>query len=525
IAAGIDSWSLMHSAGSAAANFILQEFPETLPNGAVVYAGTGNNGGDAYVVASLLREAGVDVIVHAVGAPKTDDAKRAAELLRLTRAKSVGEPTRAPNNVLGNQGQVVMKPQIIVDGILGTGQRGELRDAEHAAARAINSAAQKGDVVVALDLPTGLNATTGEIAGDAVRADITVSFGTMKRAHVLQRGQVGEVVVFDIGLGDHAEKNDGAWLLAEPRMLAPMVPQISWNSHKGKRGRIAIVGGDHGMAGAIVLAARAALRSGAGLVYAYVAKDSVLPLQIAVPQAVAREWSESPRDVHAAAIGPGFGRSTKSNRRLDAVLSATHGVPSVLDADALTLIAQGAENADADLDEIIEPASPSAHAISRLSAIAANRPVVCTPHVGEFARLIGEAVAETLEGRVEQAQQFATRTGACILLKGTPTVVVSPNEALPIIVARGTPVLATGGSGDLLTGIIVALLGHGASPRDAAAIGAWVHGRAAELATGRDGSVRGVTLDEVLVAMPAAWSELSAGTTLPAPILAQLPAL
>lgn len=524
IAAGVDGWALMYAAGSAAADFILRNFSERLQNGVAVYAGAGNNGGDAYVVASILKNAGVAVTLHAIGAPKTDDAKRAAQLLHHTRPSGSTNAVSG-HAVHGKTATIAANAGIIVDGILGSGQRGELRDAARSAAREINSAAKSGAIIVSLDLPTGLNATTGEIATDAVHAHYTLSFGTMKRAHVLQRSRVGEVTVFDIGLGEHADKNDGAWLFAEPSMLTPLVPEISWDSHKGTRGRIAIAGGARGMAGAIVLASRAALRSGAGLVYAHVAKDSVLPLQIGVPQAVAREWTITPNNVHAVAIGPGLGRTRSSNRVLDTMLNATVGIPTVLDADALTLIAGGDEHADTDLDEVIEPRTHGALAVSRLRAVALNRSIVITPHVGEFARLIGDPVADSLQGRIAQAQELSARTGVCILLKGSPTVILSPDHSTPIIVARGTPVLATGGSGDLLTGIIGALLGQGASPRNAAAIGAWIHGRAAELATAREGSVRGVTLEEVLVAMPAAWSELSNATPPSGPILAQLPAL
>ena len=527
IAAGVDGYALMHAAGAAAADFIIEKFADTLQNGVIVYAGAGNNGGDAYIVAALLQGAGITVALTEIGAPGTNSAKRAAALFYTATENSSDAVV-----IRLHYSQKQPRPQhrcVIVDGILGTGQHGELRDAERQGALAINRArSQNGAIVVALDLPTGVNATTGEIATDAVRADCTLSFGTMKRAHVLRRDYVGHVVVLDIGLGHHADKDDGAWLLADPQLLSPLLPAIAWDSHKGRRGRVAIVGGAEGMAGAIVLASRAALRSGAGLVYAHVAKHSVLPLQIAVPQVVAREWTELPVDIHAAAIGPGFGRSEYSRRRLDDVLRATAGVPTVLDADALTLLATtgaAAGATDTELDEAIEPQRPGVTGISRLRAIAKDRAVVCTPHAGEFATLIGEAAAGSLHGRVVQAQHFSANTGVTLLLKGTPTVIVSPERLPALVVARGTAVLATGGSGDLLTGIIGALLAQGAPPRVAAAVGAWIHGRAAEIATVQNGSVRGVTLDEVLVAMPAAWSELAGAEPLSGFTLAQLPAL
>ena len=189
------------------------------------------------------------------------------------------------------------------------------------------------------------------------------------------------------------------------------------------------------------------------------------------------------------------------------VLEATDDVPTVLDADALTLLATHA-NAD-DLDENLTDLSDAKTTVARLDRVASSRGVVCTPHVGEFEKLIDAKVASTIEGRIAQAMQFAAATGAVILLKGTPTIVVSPNESQPIIIPRGTAVLATGGSGDVLTGLITTLLGQGASPRNAAVVGAWVHGRAAELATLQAQTIRGLTLDAVLASLVDVWRELS----------------
>jgi NAD(P)H-hydrate epimerase len=241
------------------------------------------------------------------------------------------------------------------------------------------------------------------------------------------------------------------------------------------------------MAGAIVLAAEAAIRSGVGLVHTHVHADSVLTLQISVPQAITHVWEEAATTIQAMAIGPGFGRTIESMRVMESQLRELPDIPLVLDADVLTIIGSD---------------------VKRLKKLCSRHQVVCTPHEGEFARLLGAGAARSLDGRVQQAMELANATGATVLLKGTPNVVVSPDSAQVIIVPRGTPVLATGGSGDMLTGVIGALLAQGAAPAHAATVGAWVHGRAAEIATELAGTVRGVTLHDVLRAMPAAWREV-----------------
>lgn len=503
IASGIDSWSLMYAAGTAAAQVIASIATSVEAPLVWVVAGTGNNGGDAYVVAAELLANDFTVVLGEIGEPRSVDAKRARELYREARAHAGPPPDVTSNDDTARF--------VVVDGLLGTGQKGALRELEQQYAAHINRFRGDRNIVVALDLPTGVNATTGEIVEDAVRADYTLAFGTMKRAHVLQREQCGEIMVLDIGLGEFADRDDTAWTLADATSLALDVPDISWNSHKGTRGRMAIVGGSNGMAGAVILSAQAALHSGAGLVHAHVHEQSVLALQITVPQAITHAWfdvsaRESLGQMHAIAIGPGFGRSDESSQLLRELLGNLPAVPVVLDADALTLLGNNA---------------------NELRVLCANRDVVCTPHIGEFARLLGKAAADSLAERVVQAHELADDIGATILLKGTPTIVVAPNDETTTVIARGTPALATGGSGDMLTGMIGTLMAQGVHGADAAAIAAYVHGRAAELATTTVGTVRGVTLQEVMQSLAPVWSELTPAALQATPdqalVLAQLP--
>ncbi|MEO7996695.1 MAG: NAD(P)H-hydrate dehydratase [Gemmatimonadaceae bacterium] len=504
IASGIDSWTLMHAAGQAAAQFVAELATRVEASVISVLAGSGNNGGDAYVVAAELLHNDFTVVLYATGEPRTEDAKRARDLYQTAR-----DAAGPSVDFVASEDDVRF---VLVDGVLGTGQTGELREPEREVTDRIARFRAFGGLVVALDIPTGVNATTGDIAEGAVQADYTLAFGTMKRAHVLQRGQCGEVTVLDIGLGEFADKDDGAWELGDAQELAPLVPEIRWNAHKGTRGRLAIVGGNEGMAGAVVLASQAALHSGVGLVHAHVHGASALALQISVPQAITHAWSDSGANeslaaMHAIAVGPGLGRSVQSSKTLSDLIAALPNVPLVLDADALTLL--GAD-------------------VEQLRALCEHREVVCTPHVGEFARLIGKPAHETLEGRIAQAHELSDAMGATILLKGTPTIIVAPHETTTTVVARGTPVLATGGSGDMLTGIVGTLLAQGVNGADAAAIGAYVHGRAAEIATENAGSIRGVTLQEVMASLAAAWREFSISklsSTDSEIVLTQLPAL
>lgn len=495
----------MLRAGTAAAAYILRRFPDRLARGVALFAGRGNNGGDAYVVAAQLARAGVVVRVHAAAPPRTDDALRAHAL--AAPALIAGAPS-------GHEA-------LVVDGLLGTGHVGALRENVAAACRMLQFARDRRAPVVALDVPTGLDAGSGEIADGSVAADVTLCFGTLKRGLLVQRAHAGRIVVVDIGLRQHVRLADRAWTLADDHMVAGALPPIAWNAHKGTRGALALVGGTSGMAGAMVLATRGALAAGAGLAKAWVEGDGVSVLQHNVPQAIALDWSDDESNERgwgdALAVGPGLGRSARSSAMLRRTLARYATRSIVLDADALTLAAHDTAGADAN--------GADAAAADVIAAwCSAARDVVCTPHPGEFARLLGRAVTESLDERGEALSQFAVRARATVLLKGTPTLVCTPDGAAPMVVARGTALLATGGSGDLLTGIIGALLAAGMPARDAALLGATAHGLAAEIATERAGGVRGATLESVLAAMPDAWRTMHAPATLHQDILCELPA-
>jgi NAD(P)H-hydrate epimerase len=486
----------MQAAGRHAAAELLRHAGERANAGVEIYAGGGNNGGDAWVVAAELAARGVPVRVHEVEPPRTDDARAekaaATEVLRRASTADAMRRTVPPEG----------KPGVIVDGLLGIGARGAPRGDIAVACAAIDSARRGGAFVVALDVPSGLDAATGAHAG-APRADLTVTFGTIKRGHLLARDCCGGIVVVDIGLGDHANLDDGAPRLADAAFVREVVPRISADAHKGARKKVAIVGGERGMTGAVLLAARAALRSGVGLVKLVVAPDSVDIVQRSLPEALAAAWPQTDDAAveiggwaDAVLVGPGLGRGHAARSLAERMLRNTR-LPVVIDADAINAFGG-------------EPAT--------VKALIGERAALLTPHPLEFARLTGADASSVNAQRFDVAALLAAATGAAVLLKGVPTVVAAPDGRL-VVSASGTPVLGQGGSGDMLAGIAVTLIAQCGNPLHAGAAAAWVHGRAAELAA-PDGAIRGVTLDDVLASLREAWKCES--TPRPSYVLAEL---
>ncbi|MBY0492312.1 MAG: NAD(P)H-hydrate dehydratase [Gemmatimonadaceae bacterium] len=500
ITGGTDSFALMQQAASTAAAAIIRHAGNTLAHGVAVFAGRGNNGGDAYLVAAQLARYGVTVRLHAAGVPTTPDAQRAARLA-------------APFLTFG---EITGHERVVVDGILGTGHQGALRDQAAAACARVQLLRDAGARVMALDIPSGVNASTGEVADGAVTADCTIAFGTLKRAHLFGRDRMGLLVLTDIGLGPYAkcpgDEDDGAWRWAAREQLGALLPPLAWDTHKGRRGRVGLVGGDAGMAGAIVLATRAALAAGAGLAHAIVHEASVPALQTLVPQAITHRWppllatrkhdvvdpsGDAPR-YDAVAVGPGLGRTRESQQLVERLLQVHRGIALVLDADALWLAADAAQALGTDAASLIRHWTRDARA------------VVCTPHPGEFARLLGRALPDSWDDRAALLAEFSVRSNTTVLLKGTPTLVAHQREPLTAV-PYGTPLLATGGSGDCLTGVIATFLAQGVMARDAAVLGAAVHGLAAERATWDAlGTVRGLSLDDWRAQLPPVFADLAA---------------
>jgi hydroxyethylthiazole kinase-like uncharacterized protein yjeF len=496
---GTASRVLMRRAGTAAAQEISRRYSERLRNGAVVFTGPGNNGGDGWVVAGTLARSGVEVTV--------------VEVAKATPAKSpdaVAEREAAIDSVkVANS--VDDGPAVVIDALLGTGFEGEPRGKIGVAISTINELHTRGALVAALDVPSGLDATTGQHSSCIV-ADVTLSFGAAKRGLLLARDCCGEIAVLDIGLDDPSATaqtksgNAGTPLpiLVDGEWVRSRIPPIRFDAHKGMKKHLAVIGGGKGMPGSVVLASRAALRSGIGLVRVLVAPENVSPVLAAVPSALISEWPSSENQISAeiskwadaVVIGPGLGKSKDTRALVERILRNSK-IPALLDADALNVFEGDAKS---------------------LAALLEGRSALITPHVAEFARLAGIDVQLVIANRFDIGLDLARELGATVLLKGSPTVIFGPGGERYAI-ARGTAALGTGGSGDLLDGIAGTMLAQTQSAPVAGCCAAWVHGRAAELCE----YVRGTTLEDVLYALPRAWNELEPSPE--PPVLAQLPAV
>ena len=501
---GTPSRVLMQRAGTAAAGVISRRYAERLKSGAVVFTGGGNNGGDGWVVAGVLARSGVAVKVVEVAQPAAKSPDAVAEREAAFAAVDPADSASAD-------------APVIVDALLGTGFEGQPRGGIAEAIARINELRTQGSRVAALDVPSGLDATTGHHSA-CVIADLTLSFGGIKRGTLLARDCCGEIVALDIGLDigldlppakPSKKKVRGATLAALPMLVddewaESRIPLIRYDAHKGTRKHLAIVGGGKGMPGAVVLASRAALRSGIGLVRTLVAPANVTAVLTSAPSALNSEWPSSAIQIkaeisswaNAAVIGPGLGKSGDTRDLVEKILRDSK-IPVLLDADALNVF-------DGD--------------VKSLAALLSGRGALITPHVAEFARLAGMDAQEVLANRFDVGLELAHTLGATVLLKGSPTVIFTP-EGERYVVARGTAALGTGGSGDLLAGIAGTLLAQTGDATAAACCAAWVHGRAAEFCE----YVRGTTLEDVLFALPRAWNE-SAPRPEP-PVLAELPAV
>ncbi len=459
----------MWGGGWAGGEGFVREFPARLDRGALVVAGAGNNGGDGWVVARALHAAGAPVWVTGLD-PKTDDAIDNRALARMDGVRETGRDEPWP------------AAAVAVDALLGTGAAGPARGDVLALAQRLVA---YGAPIAAVDGPTGLDLSSGEAHGP-VRADLSITFGGPRRGHLLAREWCGKIVVVDIGL----PPPDPVWpLLVTDRWAGARLPKLSPTMHKGDRGRVTVVGGNNGMTGAALHAARAALAAGAGLVKLVAAKATIAAARASLPDVLTIESALGPElepDVgealewaDALVIGPGLGREPARGQFLKAALGC-RAVPTVIDADALTLF-QGPL-----------PAPPP------------DRPVVLTPHLGEFRAHFGDQLAdEAANDRWAATVKAAQKTKGTVLLKGVPTVIADLRGPIHVV-ASGNPGLATGGSGDLLAGFVGAFLARGSVGPEAAALGAHALGRAAEHGA-RQWSARSLRPADVLAALPDIW--------------------
>ena len=443
----------------------------------VLLVGSGDNGGDALHAGARLARRGARVEALLLVPDKAHGGGLAA--LHAAGGRVAAAGPEADGAVLA----VLDGADLVLDGVVGIGGRGGLRPA---AAAAVRRAEASGAQIVAVDVPSGVDASSGAVEGGCVRADLTVTFGALKIGLLVDPGAscAGVVELVDIGLDP--ELPDAALTALEPSDVAALLPRADNESDKYRRGVLGIVAGSRSYTGAAVLACGGALRTGVGMVRFVGDAHPAEIVRQRWPEAVVTEVP--PGDgkavlgagrVQAWAIGPGIGTDQPARDRLAAGLSAD--VPVVVDADGLTVLSR-------------EPGLLDTRAV----------PTLLTPHAGELARLLGADRADIESRRLDHVRRAAAELGATVLLKGSTTLIADPRGEVRVN-RTGTPALATAGSGDVLTGACGALLAAGLGPLDAASVAAYLHGQAARLAAGGGATI---TASDVVAALPAATRRL-----------------
>lgn len=480
IAGGTPGIVLMERAAARVAGEIggvLGRRPE-LAADVVVLAGMGNNGGDGFEVARLLaapRSRG-RLTVLLVGDPARLTSDAATTFGRLEPAGIPVRQVRVPADL-----EPLRRATLAVDALFGTGLTRPVADGslEEAAVRL----ASRAPFVVAVDLPSGLMGSEPGIPGSHVVADLTVTFGHPKIAHVRlpAAGECGRLVVAPIGLRGEDGTAEGSGPDGVTAVdVRRVIPRRAPDGHKGVYGTLGVIGGSVGMAGAPALAARAAFRCGAGKVVVLTPDAVRAIVHVLCPEATTAAREAGYGSFQALAVGPGLGTTGESERDLlDALAS---NLPVIFDADALNLAA------------------------GRPELFRRPAPTVLTPHPGEAARLLGVSTGEIGRDRRQAAVDLACRAGAVVVLKGFRSIVATPGGVVSIVLA-GNPGMATGGSGDVLTGAVGAFLARGLGPREAACAGAFLHGLAGDLG----GEVKGeesLTAADLIDYLPEAFLTL-----------------
>jgi NAD(P)H-hydrate epimerase len=509
--AGIPVAVLMGRAGAAVAAAGRELAGGVSGRRVVALAGKGHNGGDALEALARLarRGAGAEALLTHAPEELGEEERRCVRLV-----EAAGGRVRLFDPELA--GRLLDGADLAIDGLLGTGASGAPRGAAAAAIRAIGAARTP---VVAVDIPSGVDGASGAVAGEAVDADVTVTFQAAKPGHLQPpgSGRVGRLVVADIGL----PIGDSPWGVSEAADLVGLVPVPHGELHKRSRGVLLAIGGSSGMAGAPTLMGMAARRAGAGLLVLAVPASVASRVGAAVPEALTVALPEADGGItpdavdacarwldeaSALALGPGLGRSAATGEAVRDLLGRYPG-PAVVDADGLFALGHGGGSGGLKGEAGTRAAGPSGSPPANQGLLAGRKgATLLTPHEGEFARLAPDA-----EGtRLHRAADRAAAWGATVLLKGNNTVIAEPDGRVAVN-PTGVPVLASGGTGDVLTGLTGALLAQGLSAFDAARLGAWVHGRAGALATG-DLSPLSVGAGDVAGHLPAAFVELLATT-------------
>jgi hydroxyethylthiazole kinase-like uncharacterized protein yjeF len=452
----------------------------------VVLAGRGDNGGDALYAGARLARRGAAVTAVAAGSRVHPGGTAALRQAGGRVTDDTGDAAAA----------LIDAAALIVDGLLGIGGRGGLRDPFAGLAAAAERARQAGATVVAVDLPSGIDADTGAVDGPAVRADVTVTFGALKPGLLIDpgAGHAGTVELVAIGLRPYL-KDEPAARAPQSDDIRELLPRPGADSDKYRRGVLGLLAGSDRFTGAVLLSTGGAVHGGAGMVRVVTADVAAVLVRQAWPEAVVTVHPDEPGwdlpgsvgRVQAWVAGPGMGTGEIATARLAAILRTE--LPVLVDADGLTILSQH--------QGLLPRPSPD------------RAPTLITPHAGELGRLLGTDPARVEAQRLEHARRAAGQLGVTVLLKGSTTVIASPDAGPVLVNPTGTPWLATAGSGDVLSGLSGALLAQGLTPAQAGLAGAYLHGLAGRLAASPDGAGQApIGASDLVRALPAAFRSL-----------------
>ncbi len=479
-ARGVTAEALMEEAGAGIARALAKFFPR--PGKCIVFAGKGHNAGDAFVAARWLARAGWEIETRLIFPEAEMSALTKEKFRELQCGRGLCAPIATTSSLIGAQRPLPHCGTIILDGLLGLGARPPLREPIRAACREINSLRSRARVI-AIDLPSGLDGDSGEADDDCVAADFTITVGCAKSGLVADSAIdfVGRLELVQLSeLQAEAETDSG---LATPEALRDLLPRRGYSAYKNQFGRIGLVAGSRGFTGAAIMSSLGALRGGAGLVELFVPEEIYEIVATAAPPEVmvkpVKSYAgllEEPIDVWA--VGPGLGKA-RAAEILALIRDAQQ--PMVIDADGLNLLAENMETLKK-----------------------SRGPRLLTPHPGEMKRLFPNEKMP----RAKLAAKFCDQYAVTLLLKGSRAIVAEAGCPLSYN-TTGNPGMATGGMGDVLTGVCAALLGQKLSPNDAARLGAWLCGRAAELAISKgDASEESLLPRDVLGHLGPAFRDL-----------------
>lgn len=488
---GIPGVVLMENAARGAASFFKEVLPDILDRRITVVAGSGNNAGDGFVLARLFHNEGATVRVVCLRPP---ERLQGDALTNFRILEKIGVPVFAWDEGADFEAQWswIEESEAIVDAILGTGLNTEVRGLFRRVIEGINGLSVP---VLAVDVPSGLDASTGKVLGAAIRAFATATFGYLKIGQVVEPGSdyVGELHLVDIGIPPVVGEASGIkryWLTQEvaSRWMSPRPAAI----HKGTAGHVGVLSGSRGKTGAATLICEGAGRVGAGLVTLFIPESLNPILEVKLTEAmtfpIPETGDQTPAEAalpaildflkgkQALAMGPGISTHPETRSLVKSILQQAP-CPMVLDADALTAI------------------SDDPGLLKKCTV-----PLILTPHPGEMARLIGGSTGTVQEDRIGIAAKFSREHGVTLVLKGYRTIIAAPDGRLAIN-SSGNPAMAGGGMGDTLTGMIAGLLCQGYEPFEAACLGVYIHGAAADRCIGEVAS-RGLLASDLLVEIP-----------------------